>query len=271
MTVWGTRDWQPLQRLPKVFAVGGFTQDGKQLLTSDARGGTQLWDGLSFRSSRTVTPASEPEDESAFSTPSNSISPDGQRIATGCSSFSAYPDLTLWSTATGKPVVRRPFIDRVLRFSPNSALLACEMQDIGIVILDAATARQVHVIHSNWLVFTPDGKAAISEDRDGIAYWNTRTWKIERRLTPRGGGAFEAAISGDGQILAIATDSGVRLLDAGSGLELMVITGSDSREQLTFSPDGTMLAITRDRQVEIWQVPPRWQLLLRAILRGPDR
>jgi WD40 repeat protein len=100
--------------------------------------------------------------------------------------------------------------------------------------------------------------------RGRILVFDTRTGRIAQRLTSGFGGAPALAYSPDGSVLAAGTATGIRLLDASTGATqgaLGVAGGGplssrrgELTNALTFSANGSQLAVVTQTQAELWSL-----------------
>jgi RNA polymerase sigma factor (sigma-70 family) len=178
---------------------GAFTADGKTLLTGGADKVIRFWDVASGRPVRQLHGSARPIGHIA-------LSADGRRMATiGLRGDSAagvlFPsalawyadnDLALWEVAAGKEVHRFAF--------PTSKY-------------PGRTGFRMAAFH-------PDGKTLLAAGTEPSAYrWDLATGKEVRRYDLDSIGDWSAALSPDGQTLAVLDRCSVRLFDLTSGRE----------------------------------------------------
>lgn len=109
--------------------------------------------------------------------------------------------------------------------------------------------------------FSSDGSLIVSADADGrINVWDARTLTLRQELRRLEDSAFSAAVSPDGQRVAVGRYRGeistVTLVDIEIGRELLAIPGAPGLvRQLAWSPDGSVLLARMD-EGRAWVIPP---------------
>jgi serine/threonine protein kinase/WD40 repeat protein/tetratricopeptide (TPR) repeat protein len=155
------------------------------------------------------------------------VSPDGHWAAAG----GWYtPGITLWD-------LRRHRLDRILK--PQDAS--------GITKFFAG--------------FSPDGRWLISStmpdnSRHAYHFYRVGTWEIERRIHSDQI-ATHAAIAHDGGLMALKLDDQIMLADTATGRELARLSTVQplAPTPLAFSPDGTKLLVSTDRNTaHLWDL-----------------
>ncbi|MFF0578294.1 nSTAND1 domain-containing NTPase [Streptosporangium saharense] len=237
-----------------------FSPDGRVLATvSDL--GVQLWDVATRR--RTVVLGNRRDVALAFSS-------DGAVLATG----GRETEVRLWDVATRRLIATLP-TDRIpvviLRFSADGATLGA-VGDNGVVRLwDVATRRSsitVPVIRADrgadhaTMAFTPKGVPLVAAfQQGGLRLWDLAARRVSATLPVKGTDFLSARVtfSPDGTTLAVSDDGeSVRLWDSVTHRPKGSLP-SGRASDLTFSPDGGILAITRrqDERVQLWDTTTR--------------
>jgi WD40 repeat protein len=154
----------------------------------------------------------------------------------------------LWSLATGKEVRthRGPQAGRRIRqvaFSPDGKLLAIGGDSAFVELCEAKSGDVRHQIEGivTALAFSPDSKM-LATARQKIALYDVTSGQEAEAWDRKGRDITALAFSADGRSIAAASDDGtVRVTDAASGAEDLVIIDSAPFLSLGFSPDGARL------------------------------
>lgn len=263
VSVWDVTTGERIRRVPHPGRLGGFSRDGRHLLLITAAGVLELWDTRTWR----AVPVHRAHERDRFSI-SAALSPDGSLMAVKEDASS----LVVRRVGTRIPVSRIDPASEVIRFSPDGGVVAYALQSWGagggVYLADVKTGRTIHYFPANCVAFTPDGRRVAAGDGEGgISLWEVSTWRRIRRIPDRDPRAWFLDFSPGGQMLAAAGGESARLLDVSTGLELMRLSVGAICGKAVFSPDGTRLAVNIRREVQVWQVRPRSELVLRARLR----
>jgi WD40 repeat protein len=113
----------------------------------------------------------------------------GDTIALGCYTPSGYAAV-LWSLSQDRQLAVVPYGNLLMqvRFSPDGKWLALTGENSTVYLIDTATGSTRHQLQGHisrsWASFTPDGRTALTEDMNGIRFWNLATGrelvKLER-------------------------------------------------------------------------------------------
>jgi len=178
------------------------------------------------------------------------FSPDGKVVASSCED-----SIFLWDVATGK-LIRHFRLDWVtcLAFSPNGKELAAG-SGIGISRLwDLSTGKETRHFGDGTkgkirsLAFSPDGNTLAITSR-GVSFWDVSTWEVSTGKSLKQFGnmpAFALSFSANGQLLALALDSGIHVRETASGQERHTIPNPGLTPQaVAFSGDGKTLLLVQ--------------------------
>jgi len=214
-----------------------FSPDGLFLGAGRSAGTVAVWNLVSGKR------AFQLEERSNVGDPVNwtnrmslTFSPDGKTVATGMRDGA----MRTLESATGREI--RKFyapVDRWLDrgfhsivFSPDGKWLATGGDHASVDLWDASTGdhRKTLVISdrdttwadTSYIAFGPDNKMLLgwTENEEKIVVWDVSTGKLKDypSLT-----ASSAAMSADGQMLALGQDGYIQLLNSGSGKEIRTI------------------------------------------------
>jgi WD40 repeat protein len=191
------------------------------------------------------------------------FSPDGKLLASG-----GYSGATkVWDVAAGQQrYLLGGMVDPVsdLAFSLDGKLLAraSGFDSIKTMLWDVTTGRAVCTLEdlAGSVVFSPDGSMLVTADTDKVLrLWDVKTCQQVRVLKGHTEMASGLAFSPDGRLLASGSgDNTLRLWDITTGNLLYKVDPVDPAAKnsaavsyLTFSPDGTLLAVEHDGG-DIW-------------------
>ena len=194
------------------------------------------------------------------------FSPDGQILASGVSG-----NITLWDVRTGDTLHGlRSSGDAAVSFSPDGKTIASGGSDGSLRLWDVKTGELISRITGHTgavqsVAFSPDGEIFANTDyQRNVRLWNTQTGEILHTLT-----GSNISFSPDSQMLASLQNNAVDLRDVKTGDLLYTLTKQGIYNDVSFSPNGEMLATgSSDGNVPIWDVKTR---TLRHTLIGHPR
>lgn len=194
------------------------------------------------------------------------FSPSGKLLAT-----SAFDDDTviLWYPETGQrrgSLTHYGGVERTA-FSADGQLIATGGPEKVVKIWDVSSGSPVHVItharHIHGIAFSPDGRqVATGADDNVVRFWEVGAWRSVNALYPRShseyyNGIWSLKFSPDGRLIAAGTDGTAHVWDTASGSLLYVLPapGKDCEVDVSFSPDGQLLATgSSDGIARLWDV-----------------
>lgn len=201
-------------------------------------------------------------------------SPDGQTLLSG----SEDGVTRLWDAASGTLLHAYPgqAIDVVdAQFSPDGARFACASRDGTVLVRDIAegsilftfgmpsTYKDRYVLigltGGYSLAWSPDGTFLATGSPNGIVeIWDTTSGENLMNLMGHSGGIDRMIWSPDGRYLITnsSQDSSIRLWEAATGRQVLVLNGS--WWTLDLSPDGRELAsrFVGARSIRVWDLSP---------------
>lgn len=205
-------------------------------------------------------------------------SPDGALIVTGDQAgmirmWNAHTGVLLWShPAAAEPVWRTVFNSKSTLLASASGFSG----DTGAIQLwDVTTGSAVSLLSqlpTKSIAFSPDGltlAAATEEDKTVVTLWDIPTRARRSSFSSEIRLILGLAYSPNGKLLAAVTsDNTAQLLDAATG-ELLAVLGEpggfNTRSDVVFSPDGSILVAVRDDLVLLWDTDTYREV---AILTG---
>jgi WD40 repeat protein len=192
------------------------------------------------------------------------ISPDGKLVATGGGGKHVH----VWDAVTGKEALalKGPSsFTCVVRFSPCGRYLAAAGYEAGagnaIYLHDLRTGKELPRLPGHpsggvrRLLFTPDGKQAVSAGFDGyVRVWDISSARELRSFKAESGTVYGLAMSSDGRTVVTAGRDGLRLWDLASGNEMpREAMNKHNCVACALSPDGKIVASGDSGSVTLWE------------------
>jgi WD40 repeat protein len=192
------------------------------------------------------------------------FSPDGKYLAVPSGA-----DVALFDAVTGQYLRTLAISSKSaippyrVRFSPDSATLACADPDQLVRLLDVATGREIATLSGHrgpvyGLAFSPDGQTLASAGADGLVLvWDVAKKAPRHTLRNHTGEVVSVEFSPDGTRLASgARDATARIWDLAEGKQHRVLRVEHFINPLhicvAFSPDGKQLACGSESAVTLW-------------------
>jgi len=211
---------------PSAVVALAVTPDGRRLLTASADRSLTLW-----KSSAAKGPASVSLGQYRSFPWSAAFSPDGSSLAVAAGGFSDQTDLYFYdpATKTEKYRVTFPGSVRSLAFAPKGDVLALGFPSQQLLLIDAATGRELTTLQEQ----PGDPPPPLRE-----------------RVT-------EVAFSADGTLLAAASlENDIRIYNVERRELIKTLTGHTSRVlSIAFSPDQkSLISGSKDKTVIVWDL-----------------
>ena len=204
------------------------------------------------------------------------ISPSGRLMAAAVRRDSGVI-LDIWNTADRSKASRWTIPDWdpcTIVFSPDGRSLALGLSrstpreggdsESSVQVFDISRIphglglRQDSYVGSGWLTsmaFSPDGHTLAILTTHGLKLWDVPKWRESIALSPQSFGASCVVFSPDGNYLAAALDTEVRVLDVKSREWKTTLRHPYGVPSVAFSPDNATLASNcHDGTVKLWDV-----------------
>jgi WD40 repeat protein len=237
--LWGVASGRLLRSLPDGGYPVAFSSNGR-LLAAASGNPVSLWSTRSWQVVATLRgsdfPPGGPSLGCSVGIGQGAFAPDGKSFATVegvyCGSTPGLPEdfVQLWDTTTWS--VRRRLIEppterKHVAFAPDSRRLA---------------------VAGGWTV------------QGDVLLWNTSTGNVYSLGSGPDDQASSIAYDPRGRWVALASADRVRVVDASSGKQLLLVKGAGSvsgiDQEMAISPDGGLLGTARaDGAVEVWRLP----------------
>jgi RNA polymerase sigma factor (sigma-70 family) len=200
--------------------------------------------------------------------------------------------VVLWDVAAGKEAARMPpdaCPGEKVELSADGKSLVSGSSRLGadgagkLVFTDAAKGivRQAIDLQAGQRVqqlsFSADGSAlGVHYADNSVEVWNAQTHKVIFSVALAGKTLGQVGLSPDGGMLAAAVpgEKQIRLWDVRAKKELqpMAIEPGRSTYDVSFSPNGKLLAVTHEAGVGVWDLAARkevWRLKGDTVMRSP--
>jgi WD40 repeat protein len=169
--------------------------------------------------------------------------------------------LLCWDPRTGRKKPPLPVsVADAFALSADGSLIATVDEDAGIRLLDAETAevRRTFRRQANVLAFAPDGRAIAAGSERGLSLWDIDAAEPRWQTGKPRIDVQQLAFSGDGRFIAAHTiqwkgtkgRDEVRVWNTAGGDQVHVLGVDDWPSSVVFSPDGSLLAVAAQFDVE---------------------
>lgn len=226
-----------------------FSPDGRMLAATAENDAAVLWDTSSWQVLHTLQGYEGPVLDSAFS-------PDGSLLVTVGENGPQPGLINVWNTESGELerswVGHDANIERVA-VDPKSRFIATGSIDGLVKIWDLAAGVLINEIPAhagpvNGVNFSHDGTLLATGGGDNLAkIWQISGTEFAEKAVLQGHNSvvWDAVFSPDDTLLAtISFDSSVKLWDVNTGVEFLTLSGNNNGREVSFSPDGKLLAVT---------------------------
>ena len=198
-----------------------------------------------------------------------SFSADGKTLASG----SGDGTVKLWDVETGRNIDRfgeshqTSISVTAVSFSRDGTMLASGATDGIVTLWDVATPELFATLegHVGWIT-------TLSFSPDGTLASGSTTeallWDTEtgtQIATPLSSWIHSVSFSSDGSILAIGSDFGVKLWDVATQTRIATLSENERITSVAFSPDGTLASAGHSEVIDLWDVATHEQI---ATLEG---
>ncbi len=240
-----------------------FSPDG-QLLAVSSDIGIWLYDAITYKELallsnpwKVSTIAFSPDGKTILSARSDSIGRDGW-------------DINLWDVGTREKIAMFGESRGPISFSPDGNIVASVLRKEPIIWNVKTGQKLVTLPHKTDafiktpIVFSPDGTLLASGGKDNtVKLWDVETWQNINTFTHKHTDRttiYSIAFSPDGKMIASGSgDFTIKLWDVIKGTEITEIHGRT--RGLTFSPDGKTLAWSLGKQIKLWDIATRSDII----------
>lgn len=234
-------------------AVGSiaFSPDGQLLVSGDYSNSINFWNAANGKLISSI-------ESNSYGVFSVAVSPNGRWLACGTKE-----GIKVFNLSTGRLNFIRAesgYSPHIV-YSPDSKWLASNKGSF-VVLLDANNYQLIHQLIGhfnavNHMAFSPDGKrlASVSSYGDNaIRLWDLESGQHVNSIEDSAGSSGTLAYSPDGQWLASASSSAIKLWDAAKGQLLRTLKSGSGNSSIVFSPDGNYIASINWSEIKIFDV-----------------
>lgn len=164
---------------------------------------------------------------------------------------------------------------RAVSFSPDGKLLVVAAGK-HVDIIEAQSRKSLPPVMSlenglwDWAAFSPDGSELALCSWDHVQILTTKDWSARKLTSPVGTVMRCIAFSPNGRALAVASKTGVGVVDVATGQPVGEPFCTDSADSVTISADGRfLLAGFDDGSARLWDFKTRKLLRTFAVVHYP--
>jgi len=237
-----------------------FSPDGTTIATASLDGTARLWD---VKNAQQLLRLDHDVTVNAVA-----FSPDGKTFVTVSGDTAR-----LWDSQSGQELIsfNHNSLSKFVAFSPDGKTVATGSNDDTVKLWSAQSGQELASLDAestiNALAFSPDGRTIITASRDSRArLWDSQSGRELAKFKHYDSeaddlnlmriaveGVTSVAYSPDSKTVATAgVDKTVRLWDIQKGEEIARLNHDDEVWNLSFSPDGRIIATASGGTVQLW-------------------
>ena len=226
-----------------VVLAATISRDGKRMVTGGEDATVRVWD-------LTTTPEYTDLATLSHRFGSLGVSADGRLLAVASRNVHVpkEPDVVVFDAATGGERYRVPGLGDA-GFDPRGRWLVAGRADGSVSVCDQSDGREQRALPGGTrppvqVVFRPDGGALAAVEILGpVRVWDTGTWGVTEYTPANGKTVSAVSWSPDGTRLAVAEGDAVVIWEPGTGRVVERMATANTPLVCEFSPDGRLIAV----------------------------